>query len=104
MKFTIKTSTSIPKNWDENLLKNLFSTGYQQSSWGTVYEKSFNSIPLFLEIKSDDIVVAQLLVLLHKDFSWDGKTYNNQLASSGAYFLVVSNGINKQIKKMVLLK
>ena len=42
MKFTIKTSTSIPKNWDENLLKNLFSTGYQQSSWGTVYEKSFN--------------------------------------------------------------
>ena len=91
MKFTIKTSTSIPKNWDENLLKNLFSTGYQQSSWGTVYEKSFNSIPLFLEIKSDDIVVAQLLVLLHKDFSWDGKNF---LVNTIANSLKIKNSLN----------
>ena len=45
-----------------------------------------------------------VLVSGNHHFSWDGKTLNNQLASSGAYFLVVSDGINKQFKKMLLLK
>ena len=51
-----------------------------------------------------DEIHSGVLVSGNHHFSWDGKTYNNQLASSGAYFLVVSNGINKQFKKMLLLK
>jgi hypothetical protein len=51
-----------------------------------------------------DEIYSGTLVSGNHHFSWDGKTYNNQLASSGAYFLIVSNGKNKQFKKMLLLK
>lgn len=70
MQLIVKTSTEIPKSWDENLLKNNSSTGYQLSSWGKIYQESYNSTPLFLEIKNGNDVVAQLLVLIHKEYSW----------------------------------
>jgi hypothetical protein len=44
------------------------------------------------------------LVAGNYNFSWDGKIFNNTKASSGTYFLVVSNGVKKDVKKMLLLK
>ena len=44
------------------------------------------------------------LVAGNYNFSWDGKIFNNTNASSGTYFLVVSNGVKKDVKKMLLLK
>ena len=44
------------------------------------------------------------LVAGNYNFSWDGRLYNNVKASSGTYFLVVSNGLTKDVKKMLLLK
>jgi len=70
MTLNVKTSTNIPESWDENLLKNKLSTGYQLSSWGKIYQESYNSIPLFLEVTKNDDLAAQLLVLLHSDYSW----------------------------------
>ena len=70
MKFILTTHTKIPENWDSNLLKNSSSTSYQISSWGRIYQKSYNSIPLFLEIKNGDDIVAQLMVLIHREYSW----------------------------------
>ena len=52
MTLNVKTSTNIPESWDENLLKNKLSTGYQLSSWGKIYQESYNSIPLFFKIFS----------------------------------------------------
>lgn len=73
--FKINTSVTIPQFWDDYLLKNISSTGYQQSSWGIIYKKSFNSTPLFLQVKYDDSIVAQLLVLLHNEYSWINKNF-----------------------------
>ena len=70
MTFSVKTSTNIPEFWDENLSKNKSSTGYQISSWGMIYQESYNSTPLFLEVTKNNDLAAQLLVLLHANYSW----------------------------------
>ena len=75
MKFILTTHTKIPENWDSNLLKNSSSTSYQISSWGRIYQKSYNSIPLFLEIKNGGDIVAQLMVLIHKEYSWKNASF-----------------------------
>ena len=75
MKLTLTTHTQIPENWDSNLLKNNSSTGYQISSWGRIYQNSYNSIPLFLQIKNGDGIAAQLMVLIHKEYSWKNASF-----------------------------
>ena len=45
-----------------------------------------------------------ILVPGNYTFSWDGRLNNSSQASSGTYFLVVSNDASSSVNKMLLLK
>ena len=75
MTLNVKTSTKIPEFWNDNLLKNNSSTAYQLSSWGEIYQKSYNSIPFFLEVTNNGELISQLMVLLHTDYLWKNTNF-----------------------------
>ena len=85
-----------------------------------VYPNPFNPLVNFnlqvAESKSYNLEVFDMMGRLIKNihngilvpgnytFSWDGRLNNSSQASSGAYFLVVSNDASSSVNKMLLLK
>jgi len=70
MTFKVTISTEIPEFWDDDLLKHNSSTAYQLSVWGKIYQKSYNSIPFFIQVTRNGELLSQLMVLLHNDYLW----------------------------------
>lgn len=70
MKFLVKTSFTPPSSWNKHLIENNASTSYQISNWGEIYQKSYGSEPIFLQIIEDEKILAQLLLVYHKEYSW----------------------------------
>ena len=85
-----------------------------------VYPNPFNPLVNFnlqvAESKSYNLEVFDMMGRLVKNihtgilvpgnytFSWDGRLNNSSQASSGTYFLVVSNDASSSVNKMLLLK
>ena len=84
-----------------------------------VYPNPFNQVNFNLQVaesKSYNLEVFDMMGRLVKNihtgilvpgnytFSWNGRLNNSSQASSGTYFLVVSNDASSSVNKMLLLK
>lgn len=71
---SIKTTISYDVNaidWNKQLLKNMNSTTYQTYEWAKLYEKVYDSIPLY--IISEDThgnILGQLTAVIHSKYFW----------------------------------
>lgn len=71
MTLEIEIKNSVDKNWNKQLIASDYSTTFQTKEWCNLYEKSFNSEPIFITIKNyNQKIVGQLAALIHKNFNW----------------------------------
>jgi hypothetical protein len=60
------------KSWIDNLKHTNSSTAYQLPDWLEIYQKSFNSIPLFITVKNQNFEIAgQLACMIHEEYNWN---------------------------------
>jgi hypothetical protein len=72
MSFKVEISHNTDKNsWDKMLLKSNFTYTYQTMSWQKMFEKVYNSKPIFISVtNSSNEVVGQLAGIIHHEWFW----------------------------------
>jgi len=59
------------KEWNNELLKNQASTGYQTSNWQETYKRTYDSKPFFITIsRPNGKLLSQLGGIIHKKLFW----------------------------------
>lgn len=86
MNYTTKVELNVNNEiWIKNLKKTNSSTGYQLPLWLEIYQKSFNSIPIFISIKNqENKIVGQLSCIIHNEYNWN--EMSNLIKSIGTKF------------------